>query len=283
MDYSKWDNLDVDEEEDGPARPRVTRLAGPSTFTIGTGGRRAPPPAAQRAPAAGVQARVTDYARWEEVAKGMSDEEEGGEEDDIDGGTDEHDEPPGAGERPGLGLASRAGAPAAAAAPQPPAPRVTAVAASASTHGGVTERYVWSQTKSEVTLNVVVPAGTRARDVRVRVDRDFVGVALAGSDFALEGTLAHAVAVDEDPDEIDWELRQPDGAAVGRWLRLTLAKQCPAGVVIWWDRVFAGDEPVDISAFAGRDGGRAAQFEANWNEAHALFLEKVASRRKVEI
>lgn len=279
MDYSKWDRLEVDDDDEGPARPRVTRLAGPTSFTIGPGEKRAHTATALPAPPA-ARARVTDYERWEEVAKGMSDEEEGGEEEDIDGGPDEHEDAPPSNDGARLGLG--------AGAPDPVATESRAAVAlakpSASLQGGVTERYVWSQTKAEATINFVVPAATRAKDVRLRVDRDHIALTLAGSDFRLEGELSHAVVVAEDPDELDWELRDPEGGATDcRWLRLTLEKQAPAGVVVWWDRVFAGDAVVDVSAFASRDSNRAAQFEANWKEAHELFRQKVATRQKIEL
>ncbi|KAG8458215.1 hypothetical protein KFE25_001507 [Diacronema lutheri] len=284
MDYSKWDTLDVDEDEGERARPRVTRLEGPASFTIGPSAKRgAPAP-----PAVPARARVTDYNRWEEVARAMGDdedggEEEGGEEDDIDGGMDALDDHAAADDRrPGLG------SPATAPAPELRAPAAPAgvprAPATASTHGGVTARHVWAQTKSDVIVNFIVPAGTRAKDVTLSVERERVAILIRGSSYALDAELAHPVVVDEDPDELDWELREPDGGADGcRWLRVTLAKHAPVGVTLWWDRVLRDDAPVDVSAFAGREAGRAAQFEANWNEAHEMFRHKVATRQKVQL
>jgi ribosomal protein L12E/L44/L45/RPP1/RPP2 len=324
VDYSKWDHIDVDDDDERP-RPRVTKLEGPSTLTIGpSGGKQTAAAAAAPAPhqppqaAKAGRARVTDYERWEEIARGMSDEEEGEEEegeDDEAGIGDGQESARAAGASHGApslprapqALSAQGAQPATAAESQP-----ATATKSAATHGGQTERYVWSQTKSELTVNFFVPPRTRAKDVRtVHVSRDHVELELEAPDFEkseapkfanlevpsfqkFDGELSHAVVADEDPAEVDWELCDPDPppageggarvpAAACRWLRLTLRKDSPPGVVIWWDRVFKGDAAVDVSRFEGRDKARASQMEANWKEAHELFRQKVRDRQKVQI
>jgi hypothetical protein len=303
VDYSKWDRLAVEEEEERP-RARVTRLEGPSTLTIGpaAGDARVAERAEGRPEqtAAKGRARVTDYDRWEELVREMSEDDEGeGEDADIDEPDDDFDDRDTPSARPALGAGAAPGA-----APAAPALSATPIALSAapsatqplppsaSLHGAETEGFVWSQTKTEVTLNFVVPPSARAKEVRLNVGRDHVELSLSGCEetFApFVGELAHPVDCSDDPDELDWELRDPDaGFACGdashcRWVRLVLAKQMPAGVVVWWDRVFRGDAPVDVTRFAGRQTDRAAQMETNWKEAHELFRQRVRDRQKVEV
>ena len=69
-----------------------------------------------------------------------------------------------------------------------------------------------------------------------------------------------------------------------RALKLTLSKDNPHGVVVWWTRALEGEEPVDTRTFPDRK--RGANAEANqsvWEEATRLFKEKVKNREKVLI
>lgn len=47
-------------------------------------------------------------------------------------------------------------------------------------NGGRTDRYVWTQSLSEVTVNVLVPTGTRGRDVDVKLTPTHIRVGLKG-------------------------------------------------------------------------------------------------------
>mmetsp|Transcript_165 Transcript_165/g.422 ORF Transcript_165/g.422 Transcript_165/m.422 type:complete len:289 (-) Transcript_165:189-1055(-) len=286
MDYSKWDKIEVDDDE--PARPRVTRLEGPATVTIGA---NAPP---QPAPVRAAPTKLTDYNRWEEIARGMSDDEEDTDEEEDDdyepGPEEEVVRPPDAalaGGRPDAAMAGgRPGLGAGAVVPaeMQAAPARALVQAAADNLGGRTDRYVWSQTKGEVRINFLVPAGTRSRDIRLKVEKTRIEIEIINSKYTLDGELAHPIEVDEDPADLDWEVLDPDsGASDCRWLRLTVTKHVPAGVVIWWDGIFSGDAKVDVSSFADRDSRGAAQMEANWKEAHELFRQRVASRQKISI
>jgi len=68
MDYSKWDKLEV-EDEDERQRPVVTRLDGGQSVTIGPSGAAVQPPsaraAAQPAQPSAVRRGTTDYSKWD--------------------------------------------------------------------------------------------------------------------------------------------------------------------------------------------------------------------------
>ena len=229
MDYSKWDSMQCDDDDDdekprGP--PRVTRLEGPARVTIGGTGAAAVSnptptlqPPARQAPAG--KKGATDYSKWDSL--GVSDDG------DSDGDEDEDDEedpyaraymasrgrppPPGEG-KPAHAMPSQAPAPATA---PPPGPGTGAAASGTSgapqshesllaqltRNGAQREAYLWRQTETEVELSVLVPAGTRAKQMLVEVrrpqslatdERARVVVALRGSAAPLlDGELAYPV------------------------------------------------------------------------------------------
>ena len=182
-------------------------------------------------------------------------------------------------------------------------------------NGGRTERYLWSQEMGDVTVAVAVPPGTRASAVVLELQDKMSGpekisgqtlaVGLRGADGAVrwlvKGPLVHKVVVTDDPTDIDWEVSDlppehqaewntvvpggstVDAAGTGIWraVIVTLKKEAPAGVVIWWKTVIEGDAEIDTSKIAGRKNNSAAQ--SAWQDAHAEFLKKVANRQKVEL
>ncbi len=183
-------------------------------------------------------------------------------------------------------------------------------AAEFSRNGGAVEgRYLWSQSEAEVTVSALVPPGTRARDVSVRLvppahtdgaphgpaEPPVLRVALAGeAEPLLHAALAHAVDTgintgDADG-ECDWELTDFDADAEGapprRAVRVTLRKASPGGAVVhWWSRALAGGPAIDTSAIAdrGRTAARTAAARDAWAEAEALFKSRAAQRVPVEV
>ena len=92
-------------------------------------------------------------------------------------------------------------------------------------HGGHGDGYTWTQTREELEIAVPVPAGTRARDVKVTFGVKRCKVALKGlKDGApvVDGALSAKVR----PDECTWTLQDAaDGD--GRVLAVTLDKLSP--------------------------------------------------------
>lgn len=289
VDYRRFEAIDVsDDEADGPARPRVTRLEGPTTVRIGgqhppvadpRGGASASLAASQRANA-GPKPNA-DYSKWEALARELSDSEDDGEEAAEEAvGEEGHASPP----------------------PPPPAPRLPPAVpegglehtaadtlAERTRRGGQTERYLWSQTKGEVTAFFYVPADTRAKQVKLTLAREHVRLELSGARVLVHGEWSHAITPPEDEDDQgDWELLGGGEGADGvgpaaRLLRLTVRKDSPAGVTVWWERLLRGDPAIDVSVFEGHDAAASAKLQASWDEAHRLFKERVKAHKPIEI
>ena len=209
-------------------------------------------------------------------------------------------------------------APAAPAAQAPAAEQPAAASGSArasraaefSRNGGAANGYLWSQSEAEVTVSALVPPGTRARDVQVRLiaaphpagvpagpaEPPVLRISLAGApEPVLQAALAYAVeapgGADADVDgECDWELTDFDADAAGapprRAVRVTLRKPSPGGAVVhWWARALAGGPAIDTSAIAdrGRTAARTAAARDAWAEAEAEFKRRTREFQRVEV
>ena len=150
---------------------------------------------------------------------------------------------------------------------------------------------------------MLVPARTRAREVRpelIAADpiagtrqrlvlhrKASTPAAAAASGAAMlawfDGALAYPVAwadvAVEEEEDLVWELSDYEPAGGRRVVRVTLSKEMPHGVVVWWERAIVGEDTLDTTALPDRK--RVAQAEAQqavWHEAQRLFKEKVAAR-----
>jgi len=269
VDYSKWDNIDVSDDEEQEEdiddfmeeeeeeeqqqqqpvqptwdKPRVTKLEGPTSVTIGAHG-----------------------AHGENVSQA-----------------------------PSRAIVAPAVGPPVVKKPV----EKKDLEAKFTENGGKQEgRFLWSQTSSEACLSIFLPAGTKGRDVTVKCSEpaDDLGsdqkvvltVSFASVDpmgnrthtQVIDGLpLAYRIQRDEDTG-IDWELTdfEPGGR---RLARLTLVKHAPAGMVVWWTRVFPDDDPVDVSQISGRKHN-AGDHQKVWEQAHAMFREKVKDRQPMEL
>lgn len=263
VDYSKWDSLDVDEDEDVRGPPRVTRLEGPSRITIGEPPSSTSQPCSSSstkpAPTKPTRGDVLDYSKWDSL--GDDDEDD---EDCSDADEDEDDES----HRPPMVQATGPSAATGAASATPAAPAAppsgAALLAKLTRNGAQRDGYLWRQTETEVELSVLLPPGTRSRQVRVEVRRPMsaateerarVVVALREPPApVLDAELAYPVEhapVDEE-DEPEWEVTDSHEPGGARLLRLTLRKQVPHGIVLWWTRALQGEPPLDSTAFPDR-------------------------------
>lgn len=376
VNYDKWDKLEVsdDEEDTASRRATVTRLDAPSRVTFGGGvGKNAievasssadvvtPGAAAaaatKRAPASSFHG--TDYARFDAIARDVSDDEEEAREyyedeawekahgkkppmmssssfardrRDDDDDDDTHRPPPVSGSR-----RTTADGEIARQASSVRETRTEAFSenggvessapgadASATTVGGSVSELkkngasgasgvalMWSQTKEEVTLSVVVPPGTRASDVAVRCTSDRVEVAVTakreGKTDAggaplrfLSDAWTHPIDPepndDDDDDEFngrvfgDWEVCDwdPDGSRV---VRVTARKKTIGNSLVhWWNRGVKGGAPIDVAAIAARrdnvgkkNVARAEEARRVWDEATEAFKKKIKDREKITI
>jgi len=305
VDYSKWDNLDASDDEGDARKPRVHRFDGPQQVTIG-GGRQEVQVTPAGQPGRDEEGADDGDAMSDDEPVEPADEdctmqrpEEDRREDVLQcralaeralragnnaeavrllekamriGGTS----CPGLEET--LAVARRRLEPAA---PDTGKPQHSEERRK---NGGTVEgRYSWSQTRETVETNIFVPAGTKAKDVKVSVSETRVCVTVAG-DKVLDGEWEFKVDPEEDP---DWEVRDlPETGAGQRAVRLAVRKTVVPGgysVVLWWKRLLKGDPAIEVEAIEDRKKGNAENFAKAWKEAHDSFREQAAKRTPITI
>lgn len=140
---------------------------------------------------------------------------------------------------------------------------------------------VWSQTGDAVLVRVRVPAGTKARQIRVTVLPDRVTVML-DSRVHCDIALKNPVDASDELVEGCWELVDEPGAT-GRAVSISLRKKVQVqGFVHWWAQLRPSDAPIDVTTLQDRRAP-GESFAAVWEEAHKIFKERVATRKPTEI
>lgn len=99
-------------------------------------------------------------------------------------------------------------------------------------NGGEADGYTWTQTLSEVEVRVLVPQGTPARALDVRISKNALSVALKGQEPIVSGDLSKPVVVDESM----WSLEDKT------WVVVTFTK---VDQMCWWSCVLEGDVEID--------------------------------------
>jgi len=310
VDYSKWDKLDVSDDE-APAKPQVHRFDAPQAVTIGGKDSQG---------SVQIQSQASQEA---EAAPARNDGNEAMEQDDDE--PMEPDDEPEAGMEPGEDrredvlqcreLAERAlrrgdaaeavrllekamgmggancpgledilrAARLATGGGRPVTPQEHTGQSTGSTDPAsgarVGDRYAWSQTKDSLEVNVFVEEGTKAKDVDVAVSEAKVNIKVRGLSV-FEGEWEYKVLPDEDP---DWEMVSSNGQ---RAVRLTVRKaDLPGGmsIVVWWQRVLKGEPAIDVSKIQGRKLEASESFAKAWKEAHIQFKDRVKNRKPVPV
>ncbi len=98
-------------------------------------------------------------------------------------------------------------------------------------NGGTTDRYVWTQTLSELTVNVPVPAGTKTKMLDIEISNKKLRVGLKGRPPLIDGELHKRVIVDDS----FWTLEDSD-------VVLNLQKD---NKMEWWKCVIVGDAEIN--------------------------------------
>ena len=98
-------------------------------------------------------------------------------------------------------------------------------------NGGATDHYVWTQTLSEVSVNVPMPPGTTGKMVDVKIGVTSLKVGVKGQPLIVDGKLHKRVKLDD----CFWTL--DDGA-----VSIDLSKE---NGMEWWKCVVAGDAEID--------------------------------------
>lgn len=98
-------------------------------------------------------------------------------------------------------------------------------------NGGKTDKYVWTQTLSELTINIPVPAGTKTKMLDVQITNTKLKVGLKGQETIVVGELHKRIIVDD----TIWTLE--DGEVV-----INLQKD---NKMEWWKCVLVGDPEIN--------------------------------------
>lgn len=106
-------------------------------------------------------------------------------------------------------------------------------------NGGTTDKYVWTQTLSEVEVHFRVAGHLRGKHFDVSISKSRLAVGVKGETPIVDGEMHSPV----DTDECSWTLAtEPDG---GKLLTVLLTKQ--SGMT-WWDCVIVGDPTIDTKS-----------------------------------
>lgn len=99
-------------------------------------------------------------------------------------------------------------------------------------NGGTTDKYVWTQTLSELNVVIPVPPGTKTKLVNVEIKNKRLKVGLKGDTPLVDGELHKRVIVDDS----FWTLED------GREIAINLQKD---NKMEWWSCVVVGDPEID--------------------------------------
>jgi len=114
-------------------------------------------------------------------------------------------------------------------------------------NGSTTGKYTWEQTINDVTINVKVPKGTKARDVVCVISKGHVSLKLKGAkealldgDFPLDARNGQEVWEKVRADECYWNLSEAEENAV---VSIYLEKERET----WWKAALEGDAEIDTT------------------------------------
>lgn len=294
IDYRKWDNLQVsddEEESDHEQGPRVTTLREPGSFTIGP----------QGTTYKGSSTSSSSNPVSSAVSSSQSTESA----------------------NPSISSSSSSSSSSSISAPvsifgNTSSPSRTLSEDVWSKNGSATKQFWWSQDRKEVILRTKLNVNTKASNVHVKVvaaadwsitQKSSLHVSLSlpsGTNSILfGGTLRYPITTNDVSDgdcAVDWELKTMkegnDDQSSFKMLEITLKKKSPiADAIIWWKNVFEGDPEIDVMSIEGRtlpgnaqgtlgdniDKNKKSTFEDTWAEAHKQFTQKVASDNAIPI
>lgn len=102
--------------------------------------------------------------------------------------------------------------------------------------GTVEDKYVWTQTLSEVNVTVSLPKGTRGRDLNVSIARNHLKVGMKSDNtWIINGSLVKTIICDDS----FWTIED------GNRLVLNLQK---LNQMEWWEGIIEGDPTIDVRA-----------------------------------
>jgi len=117
-----------------------------------------------------------------------------------------------------------------AVAPKKNPPAATGSSATSTYNGAVTDKYSWSQTLYETTVEVTVPVGIKGKDIKVDFSKQQLEVGIKGQEPLVKGELGGTIK----REECTW-------IKEGTHVQVTLVK----AIETWWKSVVVGDPEID--------------------------------------
>ena len=108
-------------------------------------------------------------------------------------------------------------------------------------NGGKTDKYVWTQTLSEVELTLEIDANLRGKNLKIVIKKRHLLVAIKGKES--EPIIDGKLSADVDTEESTWTLDK-DYKKSTKTLTITLTK---IKGMSWWDCVIIGDPKINTS------------------------------------
>lgn len=102
-------------------------------------------------------------------------------------------------------------------------------------NGGTTDTYTWVQTLADVNMTILVPAGTKSKDMEISITKKKMKVALKGQPPLIDGELFEAVLTDDS----FWSITESNGT---RNVEISLQK---VNQMEWWKSVIVGDAQIN--------------------------------------
>jgi hypothetical protein len=105
-------------------------------------------------------------------------------------------------------------------------------------NGGKTDKYTWTQTLQELTVNVPIPDGIKGKHLNIEFKPQSILAQIRGGETYLKGALHKRVKVDD----CTWTIEEDDD--LGRCVVLEMSKE---NRMEWWNCFMDGDTFIDTS------------------------------------
>jgi len=168
-------------------------------------------------------------------------------------------------------------------------------------NGGEESDFYWSQSRLEVIVRFKLNSNVKASDITcLYIEKKFDDAVDSNNrpklefhkkstnELILSRHLKYDIIVNTEESlesPVDWEIKNlalSSGESI-RTIEITLKKRTPiAGVTLWWNCVFFGDAEIDVTKIKGRSQSSSAS-QAVWEEAHALFKQKISQHEALNI
>lgn len=102
-------------------------------------------------------------------------------------------------------------------------------------NGGTTDKYVWTQTLQEMTMNIPIESDVKSKEIKVAISVTHLTVYIRGDKY-IDADFPEKVNVDDSL----WTIESETGQRM-----INIAIQKFSGQMHWWDCALKGDSTID--------------------------------------